>query len=121
MSKLSRHKFASFKNPTTRCLETAKIVDEIWTIEPELLPEICPGDDDGWLEGVFVAQLMEWPSGFRSIRIAYWTRRPGKGSDGWVFAQYAPSMNLEQYRILTNGIQDRGWLTQSSAEAVSAG
>jgi hypothetical protein len=115
MGRLSRHEFATFKNPTTGEPETATVLDEIWTIEPERLPEMCPADDDGWLEGVFAAQLLEWPNGGpRSVRICYWTRRPGRGHDGWVFAQYAPSMSLEQCRTIVDGIRERGWLERAN-------
>src|SRR5438067_947916 len=115
MGRLSRQTVVSFKNPTDGSTQTARVVDQIWTIEPEQLPEMCPGDEDGWLEGVFVAQLLEWPDAVRTIRIAYWTRRPGRGNDGWVFAQYAPSMGLEQCRIIFNGIRERGWLDAALA------
>lgn len=115
MGRLKRHQFATFKNlgPNGK-REPARVLDEIFVtldariVEPEELPEVCPGDDDGWLEAVFVAQLLQ--SNIHQIRICYWTRRPGLGSDGWVFAQFAPLMTLEQCRTIMDAIRERGWL-----------
>ncbi len=113
MGRLTRHQFASFKNPTTGKREWARVLGEIWTKEPERFADVCSGDEDGWLESVFVAQLIESPNG-NQIRICYWTRRPGRGPDGWVYAQYAPLMSLDQYRTIVDGIRDSGWLVGSS-------
>lgn len=121
MGKLARHKDASFTNPTTGEKEWAKVLDEIWTVQPEDLPEICPGHDDGWLETVFVAQLIGPPNGVRQIRICYWTRRPGLGPDGWVFAQFAPVMGLQECRHIFDGIRERGWLEPPRAGTAPAG
>jgi len=59
---------------------------------------MAPSHEHGWLETAFVAQLAEWSPGVanRSIRIAYYTRRGGQGPDGWVFAQFAPSMSVQE-------------------------
>jgi hypothetical protein len=120
MGRLSRHQFAHFKNPTTHKLETVKVLDEIWTVEPERVPETCPGNEDGWLETVFVAQLIELTNSHRQIRICYFTRRPGLGPDGWRFAQYAPLMSPDQCRTIVDGIRDRGWLS-SPRQALGLG
>ena len=98
-----------FKNPTTKASECGTFIDEIWLPEPETFAEKAPSEEEGWLETAFVAQLVEWGTKNRRIRIAYYTRRAGEGPKGWIFAQYAPSMSIEQCRTLVQGMHDRGW------------
>jgi len=60
------------------------------------------------LHAVFFAQLVEWGPNNRRIRVGYYTRRPGGGPNDWVFAQFAPSMSLEECPAVFRGVQERG-------------
>lgn len=116
MGKLMRHPRGSkvyFKNPTTKESEQGIIVDEIWLPEPESFGEVAESYDQGWLETAFVAQLVEWSPGVenRGMRIIYYTRRGGRGPNAWVFAQFAPSMTVEDCRYIFQAMQDRGWFS----------
>ena len=121
MGKLSKQEWAHLKNPTTGDSETAKVVDEIWSVSPEAVPEISPDKGSGHLEAVFKAQLLEWPDGYRRVRFAYWTRRPGRSGDGWIFGQYAPHMSLQESRVIMDGIRERGWLEGVGASTQHVG
>jgi hypothetical protein len=92
-----------------------RIIDEAWVYEPEEFSEIPPDRGDGWLEAAFVAQLVVWGGGNLRIRFAYYTRRPGRGRKDWVFAQFSPSMSLEECQILFQKIQQKGWLGSLNA------
>jgi hypothetical protein len=106
---------AGFKNPTTGQRVEGHIIDEAWVCEPEEFSEIAPDRGDGWFEGAFVAQLVDWGGGNLRVRFAYYPRRPGRGPKGWVFAQFAPSMSLEECQILFQKIQEKGWLVRPGA------
>ena len=112
MGRLSKHPrgYATwFKNPRTGQKERGEVIDEVWVRDPEQFEEVAPDDNDGWNQGAFVAQLIEWGPNNRRIRIAYYTRRPGGGPKDWVFAQFAPSMSLEECGALFRGMQEEGW------------
>lgn len=98
-----------FKNPGTGVRVWGRIIDEVWTPEPESFGEVAPRSEDGWLETAFVAQLVEWESG-RRIRIAYYTRRPGGGPKDWVYAQFAASLAPDELSTLVSYMNKNRWL-----------
>jgi hypothetical protein len=66
---------------------------------------------------VFCVQLLEVDDGdsyarsHREIRIAYYmVSHKGKRRGTWAFGRFAPMMTPEEYRLIDQGIQDRGWL-----------
>lgn len=112
MAKLQRHAVGhpvTFSNPTTGARETGRILDEVWAKEPHEFSANSP-DYDGWREGAFVAQLIEWPGGYRSIRITYYLRPKGGDETSWYFGgQYAPSMSLDEFRDLFRKLSAKNW------------
>jgi len=99
-----------FKNPTTKEPYVGTIVDEVWATEPEEFGETALTDNGGWREGAFVAQLIEWPNGHRSVRFTYYLRPEGSGSDSWYFGgQYAASMGVKDYRQLMEKLGHVSW------------
>ncbi len=112
MAMLCRHQRGYpvvFTNPTTGEPTTGQILDEVWAKEPEGFPETAP-ENNGWREGAFVAQLIEWPDGDRSVRITYYLRPEGGGPNTWYFGgQYAPSMSLDYYQSLLKKLHEKNW------------
>jgi len=87
----------TFRNPTTGAFETGRVLDQIWATDPEEFSEIAP-ESGGWREVAHTAQLIEWPEGNKSVRITYWARQSGAGSNSWYFAgQYASSIDLPDF------------------------
>lgn len=107
----------SIKNPTTGEPSGGYIADLVWVYEPHEFGEAAEESDQGWLETAFMAQLIRWATGEQAIRFCYYTRRPGLDHNGWVYAQFAPIMSLEETRVLLKKIEDRGWLTESNVAA----
>lgn len=119
MAKLFRHPPGwpvTFTNPTTGEPCQGHIVDEVWAREPDEFLDYAPAND-GWREGAFVAQLIEWEDKYRSVRFTYYLRPEGGDSKSWYFGgQYAPSMSLDDYRSLLaklNGRRNPDWLGAS--------
>lgn len=112
MAKPTRHSPGHpvvFTNPTTHEPIQGRIVEEVWATEPEDFPPIAP-PNDGWREGAFVAQLIEWPGSYQSVRITYYLRPEGGGPDTWHFGgQFAASMSLDEYRSLLGKLQQKRW------------
>ena len=105
-----------FKNPQFGHRVQGTIIDEIWTIDPETFTDPSPQNEEGWLETTFVAQLIEWgtkESTNQRVRIAYYTRRPGGGPKDWVFAQYCPSLGLDELEDLLRKIEKAGWFKKT--------
>ena len=96
-------------NPSTGEPVVGRIVDEVWAKEPNQFANLAPADE-GWRESAFVAQLIEWPGGYRSVRITYYLRPEGSGENSWYFGgQYSSSMDLEQYRSLMAKLSEKHW------------
>lgn len=102
-----------FKHPQSQTQVTGNVIDEIWAREPEDYPEVSVSAEEGWLESAFAAQLVDWGGGHLRIRFVYYTRRPGRGPADWVFAQFAPSLSLEDCQALLDKIQQKGWLNSA--------
>jgi len=113
MAKLTRHPPGhpvTFTNPTTGDPIQGRIVDEVWAVEPDDFGPLAPDTNDGWREAAFVAQLIEWPEAYRSVRFTYYLRPQGGGSGSWYFGgQYAASMSLEEYRSRLGKLQQKRW------------
>jgi len=109
MAQLRGHDTITFTNPTTREKVQARILQEVWAVEPEDFADIAP-PSNGWRECAFVAQLAEWPGGERRIRVTYWGRSEGEGPNSWRFlGQYSPSMSLEEFRSLLRKLNSAAW------------
>jgi hypothetical protein len=112
MAKLTKHPPGYpvvFTNPTTGEPVQGQIVDEVWATEPDEFGPVASAND-GWREGAFVAQLIEWPDGYRSVRITYYLRPDGTGPDTWYFGgQYSASMGLDEYHSLIGKLQQKHW------------
>lgn len=98
-----------FRRPGNGEGATGSLVDEVWVPDPETFAEVVPDRGDGWLETAFVAQLIDWGGGNLRVRFAYYTRRPGMEPNGWVFAQFCPSLGRDEYVELINKICDKHW------------
>jgi hypothetical protein len=112
MAKLLRHDPGHpvvFTNPETGQPEYGEILDEVWAREPEEFEGEAPSDG-GWRQAAFVAQLIKWQNGYRSVRITYYLRPEGGGPGTWYFGgQYSPSMSLDEFRSLMTKLQTKGW------------
>lgn len=112
MSKLEKHRAGwqvKFTNPSTKQVDTGKIVEEVWAREPEDFEETAPAND-GWRQAAFVAQLIEWGGGYRSVRITYYLRPERGRPDSWYFGgQYSPSMSVEDFHGLLKKLNERNW------------
>lgn len=112
MTKLTRHPAGHpvvFTNPTTHQPFQGQILDEVWAREPEEFPPVAPASH-GWREGAFVAQLIKWSTGEQSVRITYYLRPEGGGPDTWYFGgQYAPSIELDEFRSFLEKLLQKGW------------
>jgi len=112
MAKLQKHPVGypvTFTNPTTGEPVSGRILDEVWAREPQDFSETAP-HDDGWRQGALLAQLIEWPGGYRSVRITYYLRPEGGGPDTWYFGgQYAPSMSLDDFHTIMTKLLQKAW------------
>lgn len=112
MARLRRHAEGhpvKFRKPGGGQQAAGQILDEVWAREPEEFAERAPAND-GWREAAFVAQLIDWGGGYRSVRVTYYLRPEGGGPDGWYFGgQYAASMSMEEYRSLLNRLNAKAW------------
>jgi hypothetical protein len=81
----------------------------VWAREPEEFGQFAPLND-GWREAAFVAQMIDWGGGYRSVRFTYYLRPEGGGPESWYFGgQYAPSMSLDEYRTLLLKLGAAAW------------
>src|SRR5215469_9033958 len=90
----------------------AEIIDECWLREPEAFAGVADTEltREGWRESAFVAQLLEWPSGERGVRITYYARPYLGDSTSWRFAgQYAPIVSLQESRDWLHKLQAKIW------------
>ncbi len=99
----------SMANPTTGKLDVGRILAEVWPRAPEDFADTAPVAS-GWREAAFVAQLIAWLDGSRTVRITYYVRKEGGGPDAWTFGgQDAPIMPIEVYRLMLEQLVDVLW------------
>ena len=103
-----------------------KIIDEVWA-EPNLHDSqphspSCKGrpDENGhcWGDYAFCSQLIEWESGRRSIRLAYYRRRCGESN--W---QYASQMTVDSFpdtvkMLLEKTLAKEDWFAATGSSEV---
>lgn len=118
MGQLRKHEkghLVGFTNPTTRRHAFGSLVDEVWAVNPDdpSFQETAP-DNEGWRQGAFLAQLVDW-DGEKRVRFTYYVRRAGSGPNDWHYGgQYAASMSVDECRRLVEQIQERGWLDRET-------
>jgi len=97
-----------------------KIIDEAWADNRRFDDRHNEGHvPNCWGDYAFCAQLIEWESGMRSIRLAYYRR--SCGSERWLFAsQTTVESNPDDIKALCERTLSRSeWFNKATTPSIS--